>query len=99
MTTLEDFYLDNEWSKPRGGDRMPYLSQQPKPLCWNKYFGRVYAGWFVVDWDHIFAMPEKRVDAWIDENAAGKWAKCPINGARRFFEDEQDALMCFMAFK
>lgn len=60
---------------------------------------RAYPGWYAVQWSNNLFYPDRtRIHEWLAANTTHDHRSASAEG-RCYFEDEQDALMCLMAFK
>lgn len=79
-------------------DVKPAKVKTPTLLFTKDYRGRVYQGWSVVEWRGL-EFHHSTIVKWIEDNCANRVIICPIGWKRFFFEDQEDALMCYMAFR
>ncbi len=69
----------------------------------DQYQGRFCQGWFFVEFEDVMEYDlrsvEEKIDGWIAENIEGPSISDPAGRLRRYFREETDAMLCFMAFR
>lgn len=74
----------------------------PRATLTGQYHGRAHTGWFFVEFEDMWwntRAIEKEIDAWIADNIQGPHGPDAAGRIRRYFRDETDAMLCFMAFR